>query len=435
MSYATMFEAAGKFVKLVNFMDMLSDGPLEFTNTPGTYKFTSLDQFRQEFATVLNQGDAERDGLRVFQALSDFISQARGFRARALSHLDELVRQGFAEELGMQGSSARNVLLRLRSQMTQDSESVQANTVSVGSVSDDGSNAGTGSVFVFEDTTLPDGSIVDDEMIATQDIEMVCTYDAPHDGRDSGDEEFTLVSETAQAVQVPVIAATGPEGDANDRNLLMDGSFESHDGADFEHWEVAAGAALFSQEDSTVYVGDASLEVTSAGGTAGQLEQDLSDAELMPGEFYAIAANVHVDSLSAGSITIRLEGDGYSSTAELTIDGGTGTGTWLKLCALELVPKPIPENMALVVEVDSAFAGTVFIDNVALARPTPIPALGIRVAVFQGDEDFVAGSLPDAFSFSLTSSDTGVFQTFLRDNYRMVLPSSGSPTIADTYAE
>ncbi|MCD4656236.1 MAG: hypothetical protein K8S87_01710 [Planctomycetes bacterium] len=54
MTYADMFEAAGKFVKLVNLLTMLAEQDEEFTNAGGDKKFTSIDKFRSEFATKLN---------------------------------------------------------------------------------------------------------------------------------------------------------------------------------------------------------------------------------------------------------------------------------------------------------------------------------------------------------------------------------------------
>ena len=416
---------------------MLSEEELEFTDSGATYKFTSIDKFRSDFATKLNQSFEEREGLQIVTALNNFKNYVQAFKQEVLSYFEAYLAAKWASDLDINSGSASDIINKMKSEMCDDDEDINENTVSVSSVSADVDNAGTGAVVVFKDTVMPDGDIVDDEMIKSQEVELICSADSPHDSRSAGDEQFTLKSETANAVIVPVIAVTSDSNtDPYLRNRVTDGSFEAYDSG-FTYWDVVSGGGLFSQETSTVYVGDSALKVLGSGSQSGEMKQDLDelDPSLKPSEFYAIAANVYVSSITAGTVKIRLEGDSYTSASEIEINSGTATGSWLKECVLELLPKPLPANIAFKIIVSSDFNGTVYVDNLGLARPSKIDSLGISVAIFQGEEDFIAGSLPDKFSFSLTSDDAGLFQNYFRDNYQICLPSDSSPTISDDYAK
>jgi hypothetical protein len=325
----------------------------------------------------------------------------------------------------------------MKEMMCTDSQSIAENTVSVGSVTPDSNNAGTGNVSVFKSCVLPDGTVVDDERIKSQAVELVCSLDVPHNSRASGNEQFTLKSEKANPAAVPVIAATnGSTTDPYIRNRIKDGSFEEYSSG-FTFWQITSGNSLFSQEISTTYIGDSALKIDGSGVESGEIQQELDNLNpaLKPSEFYAFAANIYVSAVNAGTIKIRLAGDNYTSDEDIEINSSTNTGSWLKMSALELLPKILPDNLVLKFVVSADFDGTVYLDNLALAQPTFINELGIAVAIFQGNQDFISGSLPDKFSFSLTSDDAGVFQNFFRDYYSKALVSSDSETISDDYAK
>ncbi|MCD4656235.1 MAG: hypothetical protein K8S87_01705 [Planctomycetes bacterium] len=352
-----------------------------------------------------------------------------------LTNFESYLASVWAPELGLNSQNAHEILLAMQAFMAEDSASVQKNTVSVGTVTADAENAGDGSAIVFGKTAII-GDVVDDERIRTQDARITCNLDSAHNNRQSGNEQFVLNSEYDSPAVIPVIAAT--EGDTSDafvRNRLMDGGFESYD-ADFEYWDVVSGASVFSQETSTVFRGESALKIDDDGVTAAELEQDLTQLSpaLKSSEFYVLAANVYVSSITAGSVKLRLEGDSYISDAEIELNSGTDTGSWLKAADLELLPKSIPDNLAFKIVVSADFNGTVYLDNLGLAEPQNIKEFGAQIALFQGDKDFVAGKLPDFFDFSITSNDAGVFQTFFRKYYSIVMPSAASPTISDDYA-
>ena len=370
MTYADMFEAAGKFVKLVNSLTMLAEQDEEFTNAGGDKKFTSIDRFRSEFATKLNQSVGERESLQILSTLDgmrDYIISARN---EVLANFESYLAAVWAPELGLNSQNAPEILLAMQVKMADDSATVMENAVSVGTVAADAENAGDGSAFVFGKTEIA-GEIVDDERIVSQDARLTCNLDAAHNNRQSGNEQFVLNSEQGSPAIIPVIAST--EGDTSDafvRNRLMDGGFESYD-AGFEYWEVVSGASVFSQETSTVFRGDGALKIDGDGMTAAEMKQELTQLSpvLKSAEFYVLAANIYVSSITAGSVKLRLEGDSYTSDAEIELNSGSNTGSWLKVADLELLPKSLPDNLSFKIVVSSDFNGIVYLDNLALAEP------------------------------------------------------------------
>jgi hypothetical protein len=74
-------------------------------------------------------------------------------------------------------------------------------------------------------------------------------------------------------------------------------------------------------------------------------------------------------------------------------------------------------------------AHNIFIDGGGVAPVTYHN--GVNFMVYAGTDKFIRN---DRFSLTVSNDNNGVFQTFFRKTYGMQLPSTGSPTNADTLA-
>ena len=106
MSYTEMFEAAGKFVKLMNFLTMLAEQNEEFTNVGGDKKFTSIDKFRSEFATMLNQSVGERAALQILSTLNGIRDYILSVRNEVLANFESYIASSWAPEFSLNSDKA-----------------------------------------------------------------------------------------------------------------------------------------------------------------------------------------------------------------------------------------------------------------------------------------------------------------------------------------
>lgn len=431
--YTAIFEVLGAYARAFAQLENLADRNLELEESGETFR--SLDRLREQFLAVVNDSPAERDCAEAVQLFAEAARTARGWSVQLAGSLESCLRGFVAAELGARGLGAREVAQRLARAMFADGESVEANAVTLGSVAAGAENAGDAQCYAVIATVDQGENEVDDERARTQAVAVECLRDSAHHRLAVGQEEFRVTPEFGPPVSLRVIPVTS--GDFPDaRNAILDGAFEGHDGADFDHWAVNAGGGVFSRDTGVKLFGTGSLKLTGNGATAGDLRQDLAarDPALASGAWFGFGAWVRLASHSAGSVTLDLLLDGVAA-GTLTVDGGTPTGQWLHKGNLVYLPRATFANKVVVrVRCSADFDGVVNVDGVSLAPATEIPHAGLRLCVFQGAQAPQALPIADRFDLATSSDDAGAFQTFARDRMGVALPSDDPATIDDGLA-
>lgn len=431
--YTSIFEVLGVYARAFTQLANLADRNLELEESGETFR--SLDRLREQFLDVLNDSPAERDCAEAVALLAEAARTARGWSVQLRAQLDACLRGFVAAELGARGLGAREVAQRLAQAMFADGESVEACAVALGAVEARPENAGDAQCYASIRTVDQGENEVDDERARSQAVAIECIRDAAHHRLAPGHEEFRVTPEFGPPVSLRVIPVTS--GDFPDaRNAVLDGAFESHDGADFDHWAVNAGGGVFSRDTGVKLFGTGSLKLTGNGATAGDLRQDMAarDPALASGAWFGFGAWVRVASHSAGSVTLDLLLDGVAAGA-LTVDGGTPTGQWLHKGELVYLPRATFANKVVVrVRCSGDFDGVVNVDGVSLAPATEVPHAGLGLCLFAGAQAPQALPIADRFDLATTSDDAGAFQAFARDQLGLALPSDDPATIDDELA-
>lgn len=434
-NYTNIFEVFGMYARTFTQLKNLADRNLTFSS--GSETFRSLDKLREEFVTVLNQGGDERDRLDAVNLLSDAARIVRGWSSQLGYSLDSFIRDLVAPELSVAGASQDEILAALARSMFADSQSIDDSAITIGAVSAGSQNVGDAACYVSKKIVDPGENEIDDERAISQTITIECRRDAVHDRLAEGAEEFNAQPEEGASVSLQVVPVTFGET-LNARNVVSDGAFDLESGGVFTHWPIDSGGSVFSRDTGTKRFGTGALKLTGDGATAGDIRQDLvsRDPAIASGRLYGLGAWIYVGSLTAGQVLIDLLVDGSPSALTLTVDGSTQTGQWIHLGGLEYLPRSTyPNKVKLRIRCDAAFNGAVYIDGVSLAPATEVPHAGVQVILFQGATAPQARPIADRYTVASTNDDAGTFQAFFRDRLKIALPSSGSPTIADSLAE
>ena len=107
------------------------------------------------------------------------------------------------------------------------------------------------------------------------------------------------------------------------------------------------------------------------------------------------------------------------------------SSTWTPAVAFFRLPSVLPAFVKVQVRLTTAINNTysLYIDDMTLARVTALGSTGMSVVSFPG---VVASATSDAYTLSTANNFAGRIQTLFARFFGRQLPSSGSPTIADT---
>ncbi|MCF6228232.1 MAG: hypothetical protein L3J82_06150 [Planctomycetes bacterium] len=428
--YITIFEVLGQYARAFGTLENLANRDLKITSGGETIR--SLDKLQREFIDVLNDSASERAALQPVEILSDASRAVEAWKQQLHGALDRWITKNLAEELGFVSTDKQKILLELRRQMLSDSKTVKVNSVALNSVSAASTNVGNAALLAGIKTVNDSETILNNELISDATIDLRCVQDAVHDRLPEGHELFRSTAGDLRIVPVTI-------GDFTDaRNVITDGAFDKISGSDFAHWAKISGGSVASQETSDVQFGTGALKITGDAATALDLQQDLKarDPSLPSGQFYGLGAWIKVSTYSAGSVTIDLLIDGVASTEILTIDASIATGSWLHVAVMTYLARSVyPNKVKVRIRCSSTFNGTVLIDGLTLAPATKLGKSGINAILFQGVVAPQSRPVADRYGVDTSSDDAGSFQTFLRDELAVIMPSSASPTVSETLAE
>lgn len=442
INYLNLFEDIGEFVQRVN-------------NYVGYYSDLDTDE---------SEIEAELTGNGREDILSGTPEMFVAFKGMIVSWITQLItkitqrithRVTILEELHIgDNTSIDQVLYDMIRDMNDNTRSVQKNTVTLGSVTDDKDNTNAGTVLIgkiLDGVTDPNTNMIsnpeylglDSELAITDSMAITCLVDSNNGGATEGNESFQwvgIVKPTAKFNWETPGSGNGPTlNPLNSFTIITNLDFEDFTTNAPDDWDIDTGTAGTHIDDDTVtpYHGDKALKLTgdSALGTI-QISQTVDTSLLAAAKRYCFAAWIKgTAAMLAGTLTIQFEGTGYTAGATEKISLAFGTLAAMTSYTLKYffvnMPEEFPDDFEIVIKVSGTptTAKPVYIDRACFG---PVDYFnGIHASVICGSEKFVRG---DRFTFTTTNDEAGVFQSFFRDAYGVQLPSSGAPTIADSLA-
>lgn len=352
-------------------------------------------------------------------------------------------------------------------QMRAGSSTVKASTIAATATafSTPVANAGNGTMTVS--TKRGDGLVQENTL--AESAYVTCTADSQSGGATLGQEQFTYVGAPAVAdvwsqdypggsgVTTTLTAVDASIDAGSTGNILTNSDFEDFTANLPDNWTDLAGVAGtdFKKNTSTYFDGTASLEIVG-GGTAPSLVQVFNSVsgttiELEPDTVYAVNFWAKVDVVpAAGVLTVDLVdgsnanvADDQSTANSFTVTCSGLTTSWVACNGFFRTPRALPTTLKIRVRISTGLsAGTsLFIDRLAMTPATLLYPGGPVAAIFSGQttSPFVAG---DGFTLATTNNYGGAsylstFQALFDRLFGMralglVLPSTGSPSIADS---
>lgn len=447
INYTDLFEDIGEFLQRINQFRTLA--------------VTTLPAYFGEIA-------AELSGNGRYDVLSNLPQQYDGYKDQMIqiaNDHDQKIQERLQnqdtilEQLPLPtGAGIQDILHELIRNMISATASITASVVTIGSVTADGGNAGAVTVLttkILDGVQAPlSGAEPDynyaglDSQLGTtaETLVLTCVSDSERDSVTPGSESFQI--EGQQQGNSPFDwrvegSGIGPTiTPVQGSGFLPNGDFEDFTVANTpDSWTIDAGVAgthIFEETTGAdVKKGSSAIRFTGNAALASIQISQGSDTlgQLVPLQLYGFAIWVKGNaSISAGTLTIQFEGTGYTAGAseKITMNAAAlaaATGYTLKNFFV-LMPESLPDDFKLVIKWNGTpSAHSVRLDYGGLAPVNYHGGIGLILV------DGAANSIRnDRYSFDVSNDNAGVFQTYFRKALRRQLPTSGSPSIADSLA-
>lgn len=426
----------------------------------------ALDAIMQQYATPDRPAVAALPTLSTPNRLGcgNIFGAQGGTQQSAVQTLLSMV----ADDQPARATTLAAALTELIRQMNGSSDSVKACTVSA-SASALGTNKGNGAVLLA--TKRGDGLV--QENIVAEVAPILCTADAQTGGATIGNESWQFAGQpddgqtsldtwpTGSGANASITGISAFQNNAGG-NLLTNSDFETWSGSPLAlaNWTLTVGTwgTDIVREGSTVYTQTYSAKIPgNAGGTGvlASMQQEFGNSGsgtagvLLPDRSYAVNFFAKFDVVpAAGVLTIELvDGSGtviqddQGNNNSTTFSCHSMATSWAACNTLFRLPRLLPATIRLRFRVSTAISSgsNLFVDDLALGFMTALYAGGPSIAIFSGSTQWVAG---DGFTIGTTNSRGGAsylstFQAMFDKFFGMralglLLPSAGSPTIADT---
>lgn len=378
----------------------------------------------------------------------------------------DIVRAAVRADAPAADRSLAAALAEVRRQMAAAGVTVKASTVGV-TATPLASPAFVGSGQVVTSTKRGTGLV--QELAVAETLRLGCVRDSYTGGAVAGREGFQLVGAENRAGvwdwdypqgSGASAAPTSVSSDPGGGSVLAGGGFEtwSQTPLQAENWAITTGTwATNAVQSSTALRGSYSCRL-AAGATLTALRQQFGStaatgatagtaAVLTPLTSYAVhlwlrtasgtaSAGVLTVELVDGSGTVVNDEQGVANSFAVTLS--TLTTAWAPKSGVFRLPAVPPATVALRLRLSTALAGAdVLLDDVCCAPLAAAYPAGPGLAVFAGATPFKAG---DTWAVAVTNDRGGAsyLATFQSLFYRLfgdplsLLPSAGSPTLADT---
>lgn len=438
VNYTDLFENVGEYVERVNefvtVMTNIGSGYLELAvdlETNGRFdvlegEFTRFESFKADVLGWINQMKARVQVVLTHKA----------------TVLDEL----------MYGNDTTfpSVIAALFTDMVTNTQSIAANTVTLGSVTMSGSGSGLVIVSKVLDgfnppsdgyPVVPGYNGIDSQLALTDDMALTCLSDSETSGLIEGNEQFQWAGRPSSGDNYSWLTfgtGSGPTiGTIQASTIMVNMGFDAFNTNVPSGWVLNLGTAgtHVREESGANAMKGSALRLT---GNATIAEVNISQAvgtSFSPNRRYMVGFWIKSDgSISAGNLTIQFEGTDYTAGVSEKIDlDATALAAltdyewqyfWINM------PEEIPDDMELVIKLDGTpSANDVFIDYGGAKEATYFN--GHCAVVVAGEDKFLIG---DRAEYTVSNNYAGVFQTAFTKLYGFQLPSSGSPTQADSLA-
>lgn len=315
---------------------------------------TNLETDRDDIQDKFDAGDQNSKITELFSLYENAIQSLVSLRGALAQIAEDRLRDRdtVINELELPNDNINSVLSELITQMNDDSESVDASAVTLGAVTADSGNNGTGLIVltkVLDGITPPGGrypehleyNALDSQLAFSETMTLRCLADEDTDGATQGEERFSWDGEIPRSERWGTDAEGSGNGPIlntlNSNTLIANRNFENFTSDVPDDWDRDAGTATTHMADTTtaakVFRGSTALNFIGDGSQASiQISQDVSPTSLTPRLRYLFSLAILADaSVSNGDFTAEFNGTGYTPASE-TVDvktvqiSGTPTG-------------------------------------------------------------------------------------------------------------
>lgn len=429
VSWSGLFTTLGPLVYAVEQMDGY-DGSLR--DTKDTI-FEKLDDSSITYDIAVNAS---------FLSTRTWTQYHNTLKSRVVGLVPAVIAAYLQDGEGYYTSRRDYVMDRLWELMLRDSETIENNNVSVGTVTylqEDG-DSNTGNWSLVSTVYEPKGQAGDytAEYIYTQDIRVVCTAGAEV----NSEGRFEVLGEEYLGNQlVGELSAGGDKGWdrqgsigslsmlSESNSLLTDSSFENWTTNIPDSWDVdnGTGGTHFFDAGGSGYRNSHGLYVVSTAQVT--LSQTLPTLESET--TYVLTARMKKDAgTDAGTVTItpKSASHSFSATEKISLTADTLSTSYELKSVVFNTPLDVPEDIEIEIDVTPDTGITeVYIDDVFVQEIPRFRGLGLAAVI--GSSEAERG---DQATFTVTNDYSGKFQTFFGRFFHISLPSAASPTRADT---
>lgn len=447
INYTDLFTRGGKLIKYINsrLARATTDLPAELKAIADLYETADLT--------------GQIEGLySEYDSMRDTVTEERETLA---GYWDAILedRPTVVDQLLLSSDSIDDILPALWRDMVANSQTIARSTVTLGSVTAASGNRGNGTVLLsklLDGTNAPvrggnshlDWAGVDSELAnPSETFTLTCVSDSVANGDDEGSERFTWDGQVATDAfgYLGEFSGSGPSMTTNGAGgRLLNGEMEDWNAANTipNNWTLAAGVAGTNtgreSGGANIHRGTYSMRfIGNASAAAITLTQAMA-SRMRPRRLYCVTMRIRASAASGtGNFTAQFLGTGYtaSSTERILINAGsmptaafTAAGSLFSFWIV--TPAIIPSDWRLSLSnAGTPGVGSVWVDSVAVSEA--VYHGGHAMVIAPGSSKWIVG---DRLTYTVSNNGAGVFQEFFRRFYQFQLPSSGSPSIANSLA-
>lgn len=468
---------------------------IDFTTNPGGLfrRLGRIGGALNHLHTFLGSGDLSAGGVRSVGVVTDNIADQfeasrqdldtglyaardamRGSHSEWQSYLQSLAQATVIamahDDAPLPAKTTEEAIKEVIKQMSTGAQSIPQPTVST-SVSAASGNVGNGKL-VASIVNPKDGKQLD--YVFAEAIRVTCISDGQGDGT-AAQETFQFQGAAAQSDTLfwdwpdgsgatVTLNVCDPAQDNDGNNLLQNGACLTFTNSNIQdNWIVdvgTRGTTILQASGSNAYRGNYAISFAGNGAELTSVYQPFNttpsttlgaggtSAELEPLTTYAVSCWVKTSATpaagvlslaltdTAGTILNDANGAANNVTQNLT---SVGT-TWVHVSGFFRTPAALPTGgYRLRVRLSTALENgkTVYIDDIALTPATQLYAGGPYVAMFPGATNFV---LNDKFTLTVSNNYGSKWALLLERLFGLrdlglVIPSSGAPTISDSWID
>lgn len=344
--------------------------------------------------------------------------------------------------------NVQDVWAALIQDMVVGTRSIKPSVGTVGSVTKASANADVGTVVI---TTKLDGvsspisgaisspyyaGVTSQLLPDAETITLTCVSDS-ETGTVQGGESFAVTG--IGPASDPFSVLGGHLGNGGQISVADAGASGYATNPNFDSWDTT-GPTGWTETDCVVDVDFEENTVDVIYGSGSSLRTLGSDQAVTLSQF--LDPNIFVRGraymLSFWSKDLLTPGVQNFSVSIYHVPGGVPTtlvnlfavnpdNDWHFYSGVFVIPFEIGGVLGMALGSSNESSGDQVFDNIVI---TPVEYLmGVGIAVFAGPDKFLVG---DTLTFSLSNSNAGKFQTWIRKAYAVQLPTNASPTISDS---